>query len=113
MRTPIFTGKILLVPKLYCFYDFSNKRTGHRNMQNDKGEIVDLYIPRKCSITNRIISAKDHASVQINIGELDENGTLTGKNFTFASCGFVREMGEADDSFNKLCSDAKILNFNN
>lgn len=80
-------------------------------MQNDKGEIVDLYIPRKCSITNRIISAKDHASVQINIGELDNNGVLTGKNFTFASCGFVREMGEADDSFNKLCLDAKILNF--
>ena len=82
-------------------------------MQNDKGEIVDLYIPRKCSITNRIIAAKDHASVQINIGELDDEGQLTGKNFTFASCGFVRGMGEADDSFNKLCSDAKILMFNN
>ena len=36
-------------------------------MQNDQGKIVDLYIPRKCSATNRLITAKDHASVQIEI----------------------------------------------
>ena len=39
-------------------------------MQNDKGEIVDLYIPRKCSATNRLITAKDHSSVQIEIAEV-------------------------------------------
>ncbi|XVE74503.1 hypothetical protein DITRI_Ditri12bG0022300 [Diplodiscus trichospermus] len=33
---------------------------------------MDLYIPRKCSATNRLITSKDHASVQINIGHLDE-----------------------------------------
>ena len=37
-------------------------------MFNDKNECVDLYIPRKCSVTNKIIHAKDKASVQINIG---------------------------------------------
>lgn len=31
---------------------------------------MDLYVPRKCSGTNRIIKAKDHASVQISIGTL-------------------------------------------
>ena len=41
-------------------------------MQNDKGEIVDLYIPRKCSATNRLITAKDHASVQIEIAEVSQ-----------------------------------------
>ena len=35
------------------------------NMQNDAGEIVDLYIPRKCSSSGSIIGAKDHASVQV------------------------------------------------
>ena len=39
-------------------------------MQNDEGHIVDLYIPRKCSATNRLITAKDHASVQIEIAEV-------------------------------------------
>merc|ERR1712062_177567 len=34
-------------------------------MQNEAGEYVDMYIPRKCSASNRIIAAKDHASIQI------------------------------------------------
>ena len=34
-------------------------------MQNDAWEFVDLYIPRKYfSASNRIIAAKDHASIQ-------------------------------------------------
>ena len=42
-------------------------------MQNEAGEYVDLYIPRKCSASNRIIGAGDHASVQVErLLELDE-----------------------------------------
>jgi hypothetical protein len=43
-------------------------------MQNDAGEMVDLYIPRKCSATNRLIGAGDHASVQFNVGHVSEDG---------------------------------------
>ncbi|KAE8148333.1 ribosomal protein S21e-domain-containing protein [Aspergillus avenaceus] len=71
-------------------------------MENEKGEIVDLYVPRKCSATNRIIKANDHASVQISIGKVDENGRYTGENQTYALCGFIRARGESDDSFNRL-----------
>ena len=60
------------------------------------------YVPRKCSATNRIIKAKDHASVQISIAKVDENGRYTGENQTYALCGFVRAMGESDDSINRL-----------
>ena len=56
------------------------------------GESVDLYIPRKCSWTNRLITAKDHASIQINIGHLDETGVYTGQYTTLALSGFVRTM---------------------
>jgi len=59
-------------------------------MQNEEGKTVDLYVPRKCSATNRIITAKDHASVQINIGHLDANGMYDGHFTTFALSGFVR-----------------------
>ena len=59
-------------------------------MLNEEGENVDLYIPRKCSASNRLITAKDHASVQINVGHLDENGLYTGQFSTFALSGFVR-----------------------
>ncbi|KAL2104682.1 hypothetical protein VUR80DRAFT_9860 [Thermomyces stellatus] len=72
-------------------------------MENDKGEIVDLYVPRKCSATNRIIKAKDHSSVQISIAKVDENGrAIPGENQVYALCGFVRAMGESDDSLNRL-----------
>ncbi|GKV53945.1 hypothetical protein SLEP1_g60456, partial [Rubroshorea leprosula] len=30
-------------------------------MQNEEGPNMDLYIPRKCSATNRLITSKDHA----------------------------------------------------
>ncbi|RDI82523.1 hypothetical protein Vi05172_g7432 [Venturia inaequalis] len=62
-------------------------------MENERGELVDLYVPRKCSATNRIIKAKDHASVQISVAKVDENGRYTGENQTYALCGFVRAMG--------------------
>ncbi|KAG6537465.1 hypothetical protein ZIOFF_002559 [Zingiber officinale] len=59
-------------------------------MQNEAGVMMNLYIPRKCSATNRLITAKDHASVQINIGHLDDNGVYIGQYTTFALSGFIR-----------------------
>uniref|UniRef100_A0A453I4G1 40S ribosomal protein S21 n=1 Tax=Aegilops tauschii subsp. strangulata TaxID=200361 RepID=A0A453I4G1_AEGTS len=68
-------------------------------MQNEVGDMVDLYVPRKCSATNRIITAKDHASVQINIGHVDENGLYDGRFTTFALSGFVRAQEEMEQVF--------------
>lgn len=67
------------------------------------GEIVDMYIPRKCSATNRLISAKDHSSIQINLGEVDETGRYTGTSKVYAIAGTVRTRGESDDCINQLC----------
>ncbi|KAL6323997.1 hypothetical protein AAG906_006268 [Vitis piasezkii] len=72
-------------------------------MQNEEGQNMDLYIPRKCSATNRLITSKDHASVQINIGHLDESGTYTGQFTTFALCGF----GDADSALDRLWQKKK------
>ncbi|URD72938.1 40S ribosomal protein S4 [Musa troglodytarum] len=76
-------------------------------MQNEAGEMTDLYIPRKCSATNRLITAKDHASVQINIGHLDESGVNTGQFTTFALSGFIRAQGDADSSLDRLWQKKK------
>ncbi|XP_033697102.1 small ribosomal subunit protein eS21 isoform X2 [Tursiops truncatus] len=62
-------------------------------MQNDAGEFVDLYVPRKCSASNRIIGAKDHASIQMNVAEVDKGtGRFNGQFKTYAICGAVRRM---------------------
>ncbi|KAG6430205.1 hypothetical protein SASPL_108267 [Salvia splendens] len=75
------------------------------NMQNEEGQNMDLYIPRKCSATNRLITSKDHASVQINVGHVDESGRYTGQFSTFALCGFIRAQASV---FAVLPSTARI-----
>lgn len=71
--------------------------------------LLSSYVPRKCSATNRIIQAKDHASVQISVGKVDESGRYTGDNQVFALCGFVRSMGESDDCVNRLAQREGFL----
>jgi small subunit ribosomal protein S21e len=71
---------------------------------------VDLYVPRKCSATNRIIRAKDHSSVQISIAKVGEDGrAIPGENQVYALCGFIRAMGESDDSLNRLAQKDGLL----
>ncbi|EOY11491.1 hypothetical protein QUC31_009446 [Theobroma cacao] len=77
-------------------------------MQNEEGQNMDLYIPRKCSATNRLITSKDHASVQINIGHLDELGRYAGSYSSFALCGFVRAQGDADSALDRLWQKKKV-----
>ncbi|KAK0240201.1 ribosomal protein S21e [Armillaria nabsnona] len=78
-------------------------------MENDQGALVDLYVPRKCAATNRLITSKDHASVQINIADVDANGRALGTSTTFALCGQVRSQGEGDDALNRLATQAGLL----
>lgn len=62
------------------------------------------------SASNRIISAKDHASIQINIAEVDPaRGVVTGAYKTYAICGSIRQMGECDDSLNHLAKRDGLL----
>ena len=70
-------------------------------MQNDKGEIVDLYIPRKCSASNRLIGAKDKSSIQINFCDVDpQTGRMLSTNQVKNSLKYTyKYMGIAYMSF--------------
>lgn len=69
-------------------------------------EQVELYVPRKCAASNKIIAAKDHAAIQLDIAEVDENtGIATRKAKTYALCGSIRMMGEGDDSLVRLAAN--------
>ncbi|CAH1254576.1 RPS21 [Branchiostoma lanceolatum] len=62
------------------------------------------------SSTNRIIGAKDHASIQINFAEVDPTtGRMTGQYKTYAICGYIRQMGESDDCLKRLAIKDKII----
>ncbi|XP_057484838.1 40S ribosomal protein S21-like isoform X1 [Actinidia eriantha] len=87
---------------------FNYQEEAPATMQNEEGNFMDLYVPRKCSATNRLITAKDHASVQLNIGHLDERGVYTGGFSTFALCGFIRAQGDADSALDRLWQKKKV-----
>lgn len=55
---------------------------------------------------DRLITSKDHASVQINVADVDATGRALGTSTTFALCGQVRSQGESDDSLNRLATKA-------
>jgi len=78
-------------------------------MENDQGLLVDLYVPRKCAATNRLITSKDHASVQVVIADVDANGRALSTSTSFALSGQVRSQGEGDDSLNRLATKAGLL----
>jgi small subunit ribosomal protein S21e len=80
-------------------------------MQNDKGQNVDLYIPRKCSYTSRLISAKDHGSIQVNVSNIDANGVATGEVVKYALAGYIRNRSEGDMALTALSkeNDLKAL----
>ena len=83
-------------------------------MQNSNGEYVDLYIPRKCEATNRLIDCKDSASVQITLntdGLNLEKQKDDKKNFTVVLSGFVRSRGNSDAALNKILYQNKMLSF--
>nr|PNR28202.1 hypothetical protein PHYPA_028794 [Physcomitrium patens] len=61
----------------------------------------------RSSSTNRLITSKDVASVQLNVGHVDENGVYTGQFTTFALCGFVRAQGDADSALDRLWAKKK------
>jgi len=79
-------------------------------MQNEDKKNVDLYIPRKCSATNRLIHSKDHASIQLKIGHVDEStGVYNGEYTTIAICGYIRKDSRGDEMINRLMTEHGFL----
>ena len=84
-------------------------------MQNDKGDYVDLYIPRRCFATNKLLDSKDHASVQVTLSTVGlkqfENSKTENEKVTMVLSGFVRAKGNADAACNKFLKQKGIMSF--
>ena len=75
-------------------------------MQNESGQNVDLYVPRKCSYTNRLIPAKDHGAVQLNVANIDPvTGLYTGESTPYALTGYIRNKAEGDMALTTLVQE--------
>mmetsp|Transcript_41261 Transcript_41261/g.80646 ORF Transcript_41261/g.80646 Transcript_41261/m.80646 type:complete len:84 (+) Transcript_41261:25-276(+) len=72
-------------------------------MENKK--IEKTYIPRKCSFSNQILTSKDHSSIQISIGILNNNNLFFGKIKTLTISGKIRKKGLSDHALNLLVEE--------
>lgn len=69
-----------------------------------------IYVYLISSASNRIINARDHASIQLNFVDVDPvRGVATGTYKTYAICGEIRRMGESDDSITFLAKKDGLL----
>merc|ERR1712080_40086 len=75
-----------------------------QSMKNVQGEDVDLYVPRKCSATSRLLNPTDKSSIQLNIPKFDSNGRILPGEFEdfIAISGYVRNKGRSDYEIEKL-----------
>lgn len=74
-----------------------NIETRMKGCINDKHKLTDIYLPRKCDYTDKIITSKDRSSIQLNICDVNDDGTINlGKSTIVTICGFVRSTGQSD-----------------
>lgn len=47
-----------------------NLDTKMRGTINQESKLTDIYLPRKCDYTDKIITSKDYSSIQISIADV-------------------------------------------
>ena len=70
--------------------------------------IYSGYIPRKCSYTKQLITASDHASVQLSIKKENVKND-TDKKFLYVISGNLRKQGKSDGIINKLVEEDDMV----
>lgn len=81
-----------------------------RPFKNEEGKVVDKYIPRKCAATSKVLGPKDHASVQIFVPDVDENGRVKfDSGSKFAISGYIREKARSDYEIEKLLRSKELF----
>jgi len=71
-----------------------------------------IFLLLSSAWTSRLISAKDHGSVQINVANVDPvTGVYTGDYKAFALAGYIRAKSEGDEALTTLVqkNDAGVI----
>ena len=88
----------------------NNLDTRMRGCINDKHKLTDIYLPRKCDYTDRVITSKDYSSVQISVCDVKEDGTIDlSKSNLVTLCGYVRFTGQSDVALEKVMKEKKLI----
>ncbi|CAO3627551.1 unnamed protein product [Mucor hiemalis] len=80
-------------------------------MENSEGQVINFTSPAsgKYYLQTLLSKERDHASVQINVADVDAEGRSTNTFATYAFCGFLRKEAESDDALNRLAQQDGYL----
>ena len=88
-----------------------------RGCLNLENKLTDIYLPRKCDFTDRVVTSKDHSSIQLSISDVlsfliqvNSDGTINlGKSSIVTISGFVRSTGQGDAAIQKVLTEKKLI----
>lgn len=87
-----------------------NLETRMRGTINDKHKVTDIFLPRKCDYTDRVITSRDYSSVQLSICDVRPDGTIDlSKSSLVTLCGYVRSAGHSDAALQKVMAEKKLI----
>lgn len=87
-----------------------NFETHMKGCINDKHSLTDIYLPRKCDYTDRMITPKDRSSIQLSVCDVNDDGTINlNKSNIITICGFVRSTGQSDIALEKVMKEKNII----
>ena len=88
----------------------NNQETRMKGCINEKHKLTDIYLPRKCDYTDRVITSKDRSSVQISICDVRDDGTIDlSKSNLVTLCGYVRWTGQSDLALEKVMKEKNLV----
>ena len=87
----------------------SNQKRTMKGNVNEEHKLTDIYLPRKCEYSDRIITPTDKSSIHLNICEVNADGTIDlNKLHIIPISGFVRQKGNGDVALEAVLKEQNL-----
>ncbi len=87
-----------------------NQETHMKGCINQENNLTDMYLPRKCDYTDKLITPQDKSSVQLTICDVGADGRIIhDKSNIITISGFVRYSGQSDKAIEKVMKEKRMI----
>lgn len=87
----------------------ANQKRAMKGNVNDEHKLTDIYLPRKCEYSDRIITPTDKSSIHLSICEVKPDGTIDlQKSHIIPISGFVRQKGYGDAALESVLKEQNL-----
>ena len=87
----------------------ANQKRQMKGNLNEEKKVTDIYLPRKCEYSDRIIDPTDKSSIHLSIAEVNADGTIDlNRTHIIPISGFVRQKGYGDVALEAVLKEQKL-----